>query len=514
MTGFKIKSTIRNTILFGLALVSIIVAGVPAATGTGSYQTASDMMFFANIMLNVAIIVDLLCNIRRDFPLLIFVGAFDVLLLGRVYVSFLGHHSDLLYYLEADNYKNLFCALQVVTFSLLSVYTAYKLVSPLFSKRERDLETNGVKAIHKSAYVPVIRQISVIILLVSALAYFYILFEAILNVLKNGYLGSFTQKAQNIPTVISRLSMFFAPSFAVFLATLPSRRQMRLPLIVYVIYMFVSLLTGRRNTFVCEAFMILIYFVLRDNLLEKDKRLFKKRSVITGIILLIPIVYLLQIFAEVRTGYFNPQKSVGYIFMNFFNSQGATFRVVIQTVNRWNFFNHDVSYKYLYYPFELFAHNNVVIRNLFGLSTIVEVQTPEFARTTHNFAHALTYMVDRSRYISGGGFGTSFVAEAYVAYGMMGVVAVSALVGIIFRFFSSMFSRSWVVIAISLLAIKDLVYIPRSFAFLWVTDVFNITYICFFIALYLIALFVVKRGTHVRKERAPNDETVFPEETS
>lgn len=512
MTGFKISSTIRNTILFGLAFVMMVAAEVPAATGTGSFLNACDMMFIANILLNIAIITDLLFNIRRDFPLLMFICSFDVLLLGRVYVSFLGHHSDLLYYLEADNYKNLFCALKVVTVSLLSVYAAYKLISPLFVKREHTLKVSGLKAFDKKNYVPVIRQLSVIILIVSSVAYFYILLEAILNVLKNGYLGSFTQKAQSIPSVISRLSMFFAPSFAVFLATLPSRRQMRLPLLIYVIYMFVSLLTGRRNTFVCEAFMILIYFVLRDNLMEKDKRFFKKRSVILGIILLIPLVYLLQIFAEVRTGYFNPKKSFGYILMNFFNSQGATFRVVIQTVNRWNFFNHDISYKYLYYPFELFAHNNVVIRNLFGLSQIVEVQTPQFARTTHNFAHVLTYMVDPSRYIAGGGFGTSFVAEAYVAYGMPGVIAISAIVGIIFRFLSSVLSRSWVVIAMSLLAIKDLVYIPRSFAFLWVTDVFNITYICFFIALYLIALFVVKRGTHVRRE--PGNETLFSEETS
>ncbi|HCR43904.1 MAG TPA: hypothetical protein DIV41_04910 [Ruminococcaceae bacterium] len=138
---------------------------------------------------------------------------------------------------------------------------------------------------------------------------------------------------------------------------------------------------------------------------------------------------------------------------------------------------------------------------------MIEVQTPLFARTTHNFAHALTYMVDRSRYIAGGGFGTSFVAEAYVAYGMPGVVAVSALIGVIFRFFSSMLSRSWVVVAISLLAVKDLVYIPRSFAFLWVTDVFNITYLCFFMALYIVALFTVKRGTHVRRVNGTGKET-------
>lgn len=302
---------------------------------------------------------------------------------------------------------------------------------------------------------------------------------------------------QSAPAVINRMSMFFAPSFAVFLATLPNKKQLKFPMLVYLVYMLASLFTGRRNTFVTEALMIVIYFVFRDSLLPKAKRVLRKRTVLLGIVGVCVLMYLLQLFAVMRSGGSPLHQNFMDVFVNAFFSQGASFRVVVQTVNQWDCFNHAESWKFLFYPFEMFAHNNLVIRSLFGLTPIIEVQNMQFVQSTHNFAHVLTYMVDPGRYLSGGGFGTSFVAEAFVAYGYPGVVAVSALVGVIFRFFASMFTRPWPVLASCLIAIKDFVYIPRSFAFLWVTDVLNITYICFYIGIYLLALLMVWLRAHV-----------------
>ena len=172
---------------------------------------------------------------------------------------------------------------------------------------------------------------------------------------------------------------------------------------------------------------------------------------------------------------------------------------MIQTVNNWDLFNHQTSYQFLFYPFEQYAHNNILTRTIFGFSPIIETQNMRFALSTHNFAHVLTFLVDPARYLSGGGFGTSFVAEAYVAYGMAGGGIVSAGIGFLLRFFSSLLTRSWVFVALGLIALKDLVYISRNFALSWVTDTFNVTYICYFIGVYLMALLLAEIGSHVRK---------------
>jgi len=277
---------------------------------------------------------------------------------------------------------------------------------------------------------------------------------------------------------------------------MPNKKQMKLPMLIYGIYMVTSLFTGRRNTLVTEALMLTIYLVMRDNLLSKDKRILKKKTVVyTGVFGIIAM-YLLQFLALVRAG-LNTNRGLGEMLVSFFDSQGASFRVVIQTINNIDLFNPATSYQYLFYPFELFVHNNVITRTIFGLTPIIEVQTSEFVQTTHNYAHVLTYMVDPDRYLSGGGFGTSYVAEAYVAYGILGIIVISVMIGLVFRFFSSMLTRSWVVVACCLIAIKNFVYIPRSFTFIWVTDVFNITYLCFYGAIYLIALVIVKTATHL-----------------
>ncbi len=504
----KIKTTdfLRDTILFGPAVLLLLIANLTTVFGGSAWEVAANMVLIAIVFLNVAIFCSLIRNIRRDFALIVFMAAFDVLLLGRVYVSWLGYYHKILLLLEADGFPELFQALQIIAVSQICVYAAYRLAGPIFNKRETAVLENRV--VNHNSLVPIIRQLSVAVLLVSSVAFFYTLLETVLNVLRHGYLSSFTSTTE-IPSMISRLSMFFVPAFAVFLATLPNKKQMKLPLTIYGVYMLASVFTGRRNTIVTEALMLVIYFVMRDNLLPKDSRILKKRTVAVAGIFGVAAMYLLQLLALIRAGIANTNRGLGEMLVSFFDSQGASFRVIIQTVNHINLFNLSTAYQYLFYPFELFIHNNLVTRSIFGLSPIIEVQNSAFVQHTHNFAHVLTYLVDPARYLSGGGFGTSFVAEAYVAYRIIGVIVVSAMVGFIFRFFSSLLSRSWVVIALSLIAIKSFVYIPRSFAFLWVTEVFNITYLCFFLALYLMALFLASIGTHVRQTHMQTDRPPF-----
>lgn len=504
MTAERLRSReiLRNSILFGSALCTLVAANVLAAFGDAFLQNAVCVLLAANVLFNAAVIFDLCTHIRRDFPMLVFVGSFDLLLLGRVYIAFFKDFDDLLYNLEADSFGNLFQALQIVTLSLMFCYAGYRFSGPLFFRREKMAAEHRPLPSQTNRLVPIIRQISVVTLAVSSIAFFFVLANTIVNVLRGGYLASFTQQAEkNVPTAISRLSMFFAPSFSVFLATLPDRKQMKFPLAVYAVYMLASLFTGRRNTFVCEALMLVIYFVLRDNLLPEENRKLRKKNILWAAAALIAMVFVLEKIAELRAGSAGTQKGFLTTLTDFIYSQGATFRVVVQTVNCWDRFDHTQTYQYLYFPFEQFAHNNILLKTIFGFTPLSSVQNMQTALTTHNYAHIITYMVSPGRYLSGGGFGTSFVAEAYVAYGMAGVAVLSVMIGLVFRFFASMLTRPWAVTALALIAVKSFVYIPRNFAFSWVIDVFNLTYLCYLIAVYLAALLAAAIGAHLRPVR-------------
>lgn len=496
------KNMFRNTILFGAALFLMFTACLMTVVNSAWDERAACTLFAANVVLNAAILLDLFRNIRRDFALIVFMLSFDLLLLGRVYSVFLLHYNTILPYLEADNFYNLYLALMIVTVAQLSVYAAYKLAAPLFWKREKTICEKGVQAAAQSPIVPLIRQISVVVLLFSSAASFYVLLQTALYVFQHGYLGSFVMKDSSIPSVISRMSAFFAPSFAVFLATLPSRKQMRLPLILYGAYMLTSLFTGRRNVFVCEVLMLLIYAALRVALKRKGEFALPKKKIVLVVLCCAVGAYVLQLMALLRSGSSFLAKGFFAAIGDFIYSQGASFRVVIQTVNCWNRFDHQTACQYLFFPFEKYVHNNSLLSSMFGFAPIVEVQNINFVSSTHNFAHVITFMVDPNRYLTGGGFGTSFAAEAYVAYGLVGVVAVSAMIGVVFRFFSSLLTRNWIVIAMGLIAMKDFVYIPRNFAFSWVIDVFSLTYLAYYIAVYFGALFLAKLSPHLREARA------------
>lgn len=503
MLRVKRTSAVLDLIAFGVTAVLFLASAVFRWMGEPYVETAFYLMLFGVIALDAGAFLHSAFHIYRDVHFLLFIFAYNLLLIGRIYFNAMYFPHKMLLALEADSWDNLYTAFFVVALALLFFVVVYYAAEPVFAKYEKRIREGHAQKTKEKQALPVIRQLSIFMLYASSIPYLYTMALKVLAVLENGYTASFTDTVQ-IPGVISRLSTFFVPSFAVFLATLPTVKEMKLPLLVYCVYMLASLLTGRRNMLVTEALMLLVYFTMRDFRRDKGKRYLTKKTVALCGIGGILAAYLLQMMAYKRAGNFILTRPIGDVLMSFVDSQGASFRVVIQTVNNLSSFNQNITWMYLLYPFELFVHNNLVFRNLFGLQPIVEVQNESFAKTTHNFAHVLTYKVDPQRYEGGGGFGTSFVAEAYVAGGIAAVILMAVLAGLLFRFMSSILAHNWVVVAFGLLAFRELIYLPRTFAFTWVTDTFSITNIVYFAGLYVAALLVVQISAKVRKRtRAP-----------
>ncbi len=502
MVQFHPKYLLRDTLLLGLSLALLVIAAFFAQPGGSWYSVAANVTLAGLSMLNVAMLIYELTDIRRRIPLLLFQASFNLLLLGRVYVTWLRDYDSRLLLLEADGYDSLYWSLQLLAISLFSVYLAYRAGGFLFRKHEVSVAVEGAKRIWDNPLIPIIRQLSRWVLYVSSLASFFSLANTALFVLRNGYLTSFTETA-GVPTVISRFALFFTPAFAVFLATLPSAKQMRLPMCVYGVYLLASVFTGRRNMIVTSLMMLALYFVLRDNLLPKEKRVLTKRVVLLVCVLGLGGVYLLQMVAYLRSGSLGSWYSFFSTLVNFVDSQGASFRVIVKTFEYMDQLNLSEAYRYFLFPLELFVTNNSIGQTVFHTEPIISLQTAEFAENTYSYSHVLTYLVDPTKYLRGEGFGTSYVAEAYVAFSVAGVVAMSVVIGLAFRWFSSMLGRSWPAIALGLIAVKSFVYLPRNYALGWITDVFNITYLCFILGLYLAAQLVLTIGTHLRRAAPP-----------
>ncbi|HCM23219.1 MAG TPA: hypothetical protein DHW78_02670, partial [Ruminococcaceae bacterium] len=262
MLHVKRTGAVLDVLLFGAATVLFLASAVLRWMGSGYISGAFYLMVFGVLFFNAGALFHSLSHIYRDISFLLFLIAYNILLLGRVYFNCIYYRHKILTALEADSWENLYTAMAIVTTGLVVFTIAYYAVGLLFTKRERQMQKSRGK-VDMHAYIPVLRQISKVILYVTSIPYFYVMVLRILAVMKDGYTVSFT-KTVDIPGVISRLAALFVPSFAVFLGTLPSLKEMKLPLLVYGIYMVASLLTGRRNMMVTEAFMLFVYFVMRD----------------------------------------------------------------------------------------------------------------------------------------------------------------------------------------------------------------------------------------------------------
>ncbi len=502
MVQFRQKDLLRDTLLLGVSLAALVIAAFIAFFGGSWYSLAANVTLAGIVVLNLALLAYELADLRRRLSLLLFQGSFNLLLLGRVYVAWVRDYDIRLGRLEANGYDSLYWSLQLLAISLCSVYLAYRAAGALFRRQEVSVAVEGAKRVWDNPLIPIIRQLSRWVLYVSSLASFFSLANTALFVLRNGYLTSFTETA-GVPSIVSRFALFFTPAFAVFLATMPSARQMRLPMCVYGVYLLASVFTGRRNMIVTSLMMLALYFVLRDNLLPKEKRVLTGRVVLLVCVLGLGGMYLLQMVAYLRSGSLGSWYSFFSTLVSFIDSQGASFRVIVKTFDYMDALNLSEGYRYFLFPLELFVTNNSIGQTVFHTEPIISLQTAEFAENTFSYSHVLTYLVDPTKYLRGEGFGTSYVAEAYVAFGTVGVIAMSAVIGAAFRWFSSMLGRSWPAIALGLIAVKSFVYLPRNYALGWITDVFNITYLAFLLGLYLAAQLLYTLGTHLRRRTAP-----------
>lgn len=499
---FKRMNVVLDVLLWGVAVCLLVIAGSLQWMGDSGFQIASFyILVIAVLFFDAGVVAHGAFHFRRDMPLLLFMLVYNILLLGRVYFNCIYYRHRLLAALEADSWQDVYLAVSVVLIGLIVFTAVYYLVGPAFWGREAQLE-RGERSPERTV-VPLLRQISRVAVYITAIPFFVILLIRAYGVLRNGYLSSFTQ-TNDLPGAITRLSTLFVPSFVVFLGTMPTLRQMRGPLAVYVIYMAASIFTGRRNMLVTEALMLAVYFFFRDAIRPKVRRRLNWKWAIPILLVGILGCYALQQMAYMRSGYVNWNRSIFSVLMSFMDSQGASFRVVMQTIkNQGAVWAVENPLAFLLYPFELFIRNNTVFSTLFGLTPIVEVQTTDFVRDTHNYAHWLTYQVDPMRYIRGGGFGTSFVAESYAACGVLGVIVVAAVLAVLFRWLSSLLTRNWLGIAVGLYMFRMLIYTPRNFAFSWITDTFSITNIVYVAALYMVSLLVMQIGTHLHRPDRP-----------
>ena len=207
-------------------------------------------------------------QINKHITLLVFTVAFFTFLMGRMILPIFYDTSNLVYDIGSANFsKETISHMDLSLFlSLLFVYIGYKSVF-----RDKYFER---KPSYRDDYdVQYVRNISKKILYLTFPVALILTLEKVYQVFTMGYVAMYIDSQSSSPYLVTLIGGWFYHAFFIYLATLPSKKEAKIPLSFYVIISILSLGTGQRGSFVLGLLFVIMYLFLRNSLQTGDGHL-------------------------------------------------------------------------------------------------------------------------------------------------------------------------------------------------------------------------------------------------
>ncbi len=362
-------------------------------------------------------------NIKENVYIALFMVAFFTFLLGRPIVKEILENDQLYYSVtipqNIDNYTYV-----VMTISLISIVLGY-----CISKKIAKNTTHIYKSDKKNAAANLhVEYFSGILTIIATICLCFVNIENIIYVRSFGYLSSYLAHTSILPGFVTQIADMVPIIFSIYLATLPSKKHIRLPLLLYVLAMCLNLFAGRRYETVSSILLLILYANYR-NKIDEEKWITKKH--ICLLLIVLPIVIFILILMETwRAGGKVGELNIN-LFIEFLNSVGSSSQII--------------SYEKMYHDSlasrnVLFSFGNVwkslngnILANIFGISTVYDSQTIANALYGHSLSAAIMYKINPTRMLSGGGIGGCYIAELMCDFSYPGLIIGSLIIGIVLQ---------------------------------------------------------------------------------
>lgn len=420
-----------------------------------------DTLVVLNLLLVITIYMYCFSNkaIKERFTLFAFNTTYTVLILGTYIAnigndSFWGKHTfQLTSYISILNEAK---ALVYIFMSLLCVFISYLINDNVCRKKQIVIqgEKNGFNIISVRKWSKLFMYLGAVAAYTKALGKFF-------YVSKYGYLSTYLEDGtafyNNI--IVDLFDKFYIVGLFGYLATFPSLKKIKLPIIMFVIYNMISLATGTRGELIVNTLFILWYLIKRDRLIENEKIIISRRKIIALAFLLLFAIVFLYDWGYQRVGANSSTEGFFSKIIGFINNQGSSGRLVALSLeNRDNMIKYMSPFMMIFWPINNFFINNTIVRMItggaFGQNLNI-TQTPIFSAT-------ITYVTNKNAYLNGGGLGTSYVAELATSYGMIAIVVFGLILGYCIRRIDSINVGNWRMTTFIFNAYTILIYIPRQ----------------------------------------------------
>ncbi|MBQ2884854.1 MAG: O-antigen polysaccharide polymerase Wzy family protein [Alphaproteobacteria bacterium] len=428
------------------------------------------------LILFVSQIVYSIRNLDRNITLLVFLIAFFTFLMGRVILPLFVDTSELIdIFGEADFSKETQIHICVSLFiSLVFVWLGFC----IGIKKVNKYPSCRIK--HDGKVITRVRFISKQILYFTFVFSLVLSLEKVLFVLNNGYYALYLDYNSKLPYIVTLVAHCFEYAVMLFLATLPTKKESIIPILLYLILGISSIGTGQRSDFVLTILMIITYLFLRNTLDNNESKWIGRKGLwIIGIslpllVLLLFLIAFLRMDVDVETS--------SNFLLTFMYQQGVSVDVIGYGYDYYEQF--PPNRLYLLGDIIDYYRHNFIAQFLFDAKP-VEPQSVERALNDFSYDATLTYLVKPHLYLRGGGLGSCYIAEAWHDLGYIGVAFVNYVFGFILGRIPYWCRQNVWISSVALLMFINIVYAPRSRTIKFVYVFFSLVVILFYIFVYI-----------------------------
>lgn len=443
----------------------------------------NSVIFAATLLLWFSNIIFSIINIKTDMLFGLFNVTFFALLLGKNTIYFLQGEMWYVDFIESIKTETT----SILFVSLLTLYIGKVIYKNIFIYNDKIKINTKKKMI---GYFDKNR--NNIQLITMTLFYITLIFEIIVCAEKaifvqtNSYVELYSSFISRLPTMFIKLAEMNFGFLAMFLATLPSKKNMIWVFVSYMIFLFATLLTGQRGTLVVNLLFIALYLLYRQKYCNEIY--YNKLSLIILTIVSIVFLALLSLYNLTRNDVeINNDFSITKYFKQFFIDQGNSGDTLAHAVK------HKAELRQLKqnYTFGHFINffRYSSIAKLLNIDEEISTDKNYVALYGNNLGASISKIVLGSRYENGEGIGTQYLAELYIDYSFLGIIIYNILLGMFLMWCVNLNNKNWLLFSIALLLTPSILYLPRQFAADGWIYILSITkYLQFFLVIVLAEL--------------------------
>jgi oligosaccharide repeat unit polymerase len=440
------KFVIKDIII--LILISILF--IHGVNTNNIYITIGCITFL--LAMNV---VFSLRNIKERIVFFIFQITFFTFLVGRLILD--NFFQDSVLFTYGFNFSD-----DIINHVIISIFISLIFLRLGYVITAANNKINKIAPLnYESVYIRSVRKSSKILMYLALIPQLLILFEKAILVQNLGYEAYYTDYESNLPFIVLKLGMLYEAMTFLFLATMPSKKECKLPLIIFFIVGCLSLSYGQRNGFLLKTIFIFIYLIVRDQI-NSGGLIWFKRKYILPIIIIIPfLITFLLAFGSYREGEkFNSDTLVNNVALFFF-SQGSTANLIGYAKEDEGILPENKFYSLG--PLISFFKENAIAKVFIEVPKY-QASRMEQALDGHQFSLAISYLHFnyKGAFLLGSGLGSCYIAELWADFGYTGIAFGSFLYGLLMAMFLKFCKRSIWLATFSFSGALAIIYAPRA----------------------------------------------------